>query len=355
MIYDVAIIGAGPAGATLAKRLATLRPEAKILLVDAEAIGKPKVCGGLLSEDAQELLAKMGMTLPTEILAPTQIFAVETIDLASSLSVLYTRNYLNMDRRAFDRYLVSLIPEGVKILAGKCTSLEKSSDGFAVRVYNGKESETYTARQIVGADGASSTVRRRLFKQPIYRYVSIQQWFKNPDESLPPYSCIFDKKTSDSCSWTIRKGEYYIFGGAFAARGCRAAFEEQKARLEAYLGKKLGEPTLTEACRVCSPRRARDIVLATPGVYLVGEAAGLISASSFEGISSAILSAKLLADAMANAALDPEKTAKLYRRAAKPLKRKMLMKIPKMRVLTSPALRYVIMKSGVTSIEKFDR
>lgn len=354
MLYDVAIIGAGPAGATLARRLAEACPEAKLLVVDAQAVGRPKVCGGLLSEDAQELLARMGMTLPSSILADTQVFSVETIDLVSGLSVSYTRNYLNMDRLAFDRYLVSLIPERVDIIDGKCTAIEATEDGYGITVYANGEHSVYSARQIVGADGASSLVRRTFFKRKIFRYVSIQEWFENPDESLPPYSCIFDKKTSDSCSWTIRKGKHYIFGGAFARQGCRAAFEEQKKRLEAYLGKSLGTPVRIEACRVCSPRSGRDILTGMPGVHLIGEAAGLISASSFEGISSAIMSGKLLADAFRDAALDPDRTAKLYRRYTRSLRRKMTLKIPKMRVLTSPTLRYLIMKSGVTSIEKFD-
>lgn len=52
MQYDAAIIGAGPAGATFARRLAQQSPELKILLLDAQDEGHKKPCGGLLAPDA---------------------------------------------------------------------------------------------------------------------------------------------------------------------------------------------------------------------------------------------------------------------------------------------------------------
>ena len=80
--YDVAIIGAGPAGAVFAKELIRNAPGLQVLLVDGQCEHSKKVCGGLLAPDAQEMFAKLGLTLPTDILADPQIFDVETIDLA---------------------------------------------------------------------------------------------------------------------------------------------------------------------------------------------------------------------------------------------------------------------------------
>ena len=67
MQYDAAIIGAGPAGATFARRLAQQSPELKILLLDAQDEGHKKPCGGLLAPDAQKTLAHFDLVLPKSV------------------------------------------------------------------------------------------------------------------------------------------------------------------------------------------------------------------------------------------------------------------------------------------------
>ena len=347
--FDVAIIGAGPAGTTFARELAARDPNARILLINGQTEQNAKPCGGLLSPDAQKVLAEFALTLPNAVLADPQIFSVHTIDLGSQVTRLYQRHYLNMDRLAFDRWLLSLVPSSVCVIGGRCTKITRTED-FTLQVQAESGMQVYRARTLVGADGASSIVRRQFFKIQPYKYVSVQQWFATADPAIPAYACIFDKQTSDSCSWLIRKDDCTVFGGAFSKSGSRATFEAQKARLEQHLGISLGKPTKTEACQVCSPRKRRDFITGKDGVYLLGEAAGLISASSFEGISSAMLSGRMLAEAFAQ-----KDVARAYCKATRPLRRKLYGKTFKRRVLCSPALRALIMKSGVQSVKIYQR
>lgn len=344
MTYDVAVVGAGPAGSVFARELALARPEMKIALIDGQTGQRAKVCGGLLAPDAQKLLARFDMTLPTEILADPQIFAVKTIDLVSRRVRYYQRHYLNMDRRAFDAWLLSLA-QGSDIVRGRCTKIEKNGDGFSLAIGD----TTISARVIVGADGASSIVRSTFFRPMKKRYTAIQEWYENGGQKTPYYSCIFDSETSDSCSWTIHKDGYVIFGGAFDSRGARESFDKQKARLEDFLGERFGEPIKREACLVSSPRAPRDMITGENGVFLIGEAAGFISSSSFEGISSAIMSAKLLADVFA----EGENVEKRYKRATRLLRAKLYLKTLKRAFLCSPCLRALIMKSGITAIKPY--
>ena len=346
--YDVAIIGAGPAGSVFAKELSRKAPGLQVLLADGQDEGNEKVCGGLLAPDAQEMFAKLGLTLPTDILADPQIFDVETIDLAKKCVRNYQRHYLNMDRYAFDKWLVSLIPERVDIHSGRCTKLSREGEGFLLRLGE----TTVKARFLVGADGASSLVRRTFFKDKPMKYVAIQQHFACKNPALPPYSCIFDPATSDSCSWTIRKEEIIIFGGAFQKENCRAAYEKQKQRLEEYLGLSFGEPIKTEACLVTSPRKWKHFNVGGDDVFLIGEAAGFISASSFEGISSALLSARLLAEAF-GAAENGAEVLRIYAKSTHKLKFKLYTKIQKRKVLCSPFLRALVMKTGIQSMKKY--
>ena len=295
-VYDIAVIGAGPAGSTFAREVALKYPNLKVVIIDKKDKTHSKVCGGLLSPDAQKVLAQLDMTLPKWVLSDPQIFTVETIDLCTKQRRYYQRHYLNMDRKAFDAWLFSLIPEHVDKTNGICTSVEKNDGIFHITIKTQDEKKSIFTRFLVGADGASSIVRRSFFDSDIYRYVAIQQHFKTNMENMPSYSCLFDRKTSDSCSWTIKKDGCFIFGGAFKVKNCKNNFELQKKRFEEYVGYSLGECIKTEACLLSSPRHIYDFKLSNDNVFLIGEAAGFISASSFEGISVAIQSGKLLAE-----------------------------------------------------------
>ncbi|HOP11820.1 MAG TPA: FAD-binding protein [Oscillospiraceae bacterium] len=348
MIYDVAVIGAGPAGSTLARLL----PETlKSVIIDRKNDGPDsfsKPCGGLLSTDAQKSLSAFALTLPKEFLVDPQIFSVKTIDLKTGLIRHYQRFYINLDRHKFDRWLFSLIPAYVEKLEAEVTDISRENGVFLIicKTPDGKTRQI-TAKQIVGADGANSIVRRTFFPYRKMRsYIAIQQWFAEAHRN-PFYSCVFDPETSDCCSWSISKDNHFIFGGAFSPKNCRESFEKQKKKLEKY-GFKFGEPIKTEACMVLRPKSFFDFTTGKDGVFLVGEAAGFISPSSLEGISFAIDSATVLADVLSGKAKNPER---VYHIKTRKIRLKLLAKILKCPFMYGPILRHLIMASGLNTIK----
>lgn len=343
MKYDIIIVGAGPAGAIFA---ANAPKEKKVLLIDGHTIkykGKGKPCGGLISSDAQKELKKLGYEIPAEILTEPQIPFVKTIDTDAHITLDCARNYINVDRAEFDEWLRKTSAKNVQIALGVCTDVKRIGKEFCVSIQdeNGYISE-YVSEWIIGADGADSIVRRKLFPdRKLRKYTAIQQWF-SAEKSEPFYSCIFDMAATDRCMWALFKNGKMIFGGAFPQSKCRERFEGAKASLSGYKEYGFGEPILTEACTVACPKW-NDLFCGCDKALFVGEAAGFISASSFEGISYALYSGKLAADAFSSRG-DPEKA---YKRASALIKMKLRLKMVKASLMFKPFFRKTAMKLGI--------
>ena len=350
MDYDIAIIGLGPAGSTLAR---LLNSSFKIIALDKkhqtgnEGFHKP--CGGLLANDAQKAFVRQKLNLPADILTEPQIFSVKTIDLQTKLIRNYQRSYVSFDRHKFDLWLKSLIPNNVNVLHNTlCKEIRRVIDGYQVTYIDENNVEyKITAKYVVGADGANSVVRRMRYPHhSIRQYVAIQQWFAEKHQH-PFYSCIFDNQSTNCYAWSISKDGYFIFGGAFPKKTANQHFELLKQKLTKQ-GFIFGEPLKTEKCLVVYPNRFRDFYTGNENIFLIGEAAGFISASSLEGISYALDSAEILSKILNSGLTKPNK---YYYQKTIPLRLKLYSKIIKAKILTTPIWRKLIMKSKIQHVK----
>lgn len=351
-MYDVAIIGAGPAGATFARLIGQ---HYRVLLIDRRPFGEPalgrstgKCCGGLLAPDAQRMLSALGLGLPKDVLEEPQLFVVKALDLQQALERCYQRHYINMDRQKFDAWLLSLVPPSVEIrTACRFISSARAADGFTLTLAHGAHAQTEKAKILVGADGATSRVRRQLLPQRPYpaRYIAIQEWVER-DHDLPYFTSLFDRAITDYYGWTIPKGNHLLIGAALRpGRQAVARFALLKEKLRRY-GLALGQTIRRESAFILRPA-VGTVCTGASGIALLGEAAGWISPSSAEGFSYAFRSALALAEALHDT---PEGFERRYREKTRRLRRNVLLKSWKSRIMFNPALRRAIMKSGLQSV-----
>lgn len=352
-VYDVAIIGAGPAGSTLGRLIGD---RYKTVVIDKrrfrdipDGYGSGKCCGGLLAPDAQAALARMQLSLPQQVLTEPQLFVVRAIDIQRNLERCYQRYYINMDRRQFDRWLLSLVPSSVDVIEKTgLMGFEKRSDHYELTLRSESGNRKIKAKTIVGADGGFSRVRRLAFGgQPSpKKYISIQHWVE-PYDIQPFFSSIFDSDVTDYYSWTIPKRDALVIGTAVEpGPDANGKFELLKSRLRQY-GFDFGKILHTEAAYILRPVRNKEIFTAKDSIALIGEAAGFISPSSAEGFSYAFRSADLLARSLRPGLKGFENR---YRKLTGPLKMNIALKNFKSGVIYNPLLRSMIMRTGVTSM-----
>ncbi|HSN91809.1 MAG TPA: FAD-binding protein [Anaeromyxobacteraceae bacterium] len=352
-MYDLVIVGAGPAGATLA-RLAGSR--LRTLLVERRRGGPAepgpragKCCGGLLAPEAQRALAALGLGVPREVLVGPQLFAVRAIDVASGLERHYPRHYLNVDRARFDAWLRSLVPAAVEVRTGhRLTGLCDEGDGVAAALEWAGGTEVVRARLVVGADGAASRVRARAFPRlpEPETYLAIQEWFE-AGGAEPCHTAVFDPSVTDFYGWAIPKGDRIVVGAALRPGLEASGRFERLVRTLRDRGLRLGRSLGREGALLHRPCRPAHLVTGRGRVALAGEAAGFVSPSSAEGLSRALRSGAALAAALAPGL---EGWAPRYRAATAGLRREILGKRLKASVLFSPTLRRAVMASGIGAV-----
>lgn len=351
-MYDIVIIGAGPAGSNLARLLSKKK---KVLLVDRRNFvsctpTNEKLCGGLLAPDAQLMFAKLNLSLPNSILVNPQIFAVKTIDLNNNIERYYQRFYLNFDRFKFDKWMFDMIPDDIdKMVNTVFISCRKEAQSIIVKLRTQDKEMEVETKVLVGADGSNSSVRKSAYgahKWP-KQYLSIQEVYKS-NTILPYYLAIFDQDITDFYSWIIPKEDTILIGSALDKADANEKFELLKLKLSKE-GLDFSNLISRKGTFINRAKHNAEINYGRDNILLIGESAGLISPSSAEGISYALYSSTVLANCISNS--QNSNVAKIYNRKMFKMNLNMALKHVKSPFMFNTNLRKIAMKSSLLSIK----
>ncbi len=304
-IFDVVVVGGGPAGATAATDLA--RAGHSVLLLDRA--GRIKPCGGAVPPVLIEEFA-----IPASLLVARIRSARMVSPAGRCVDMPINGGFVGMvDREVFDEFLRERARDaGATRREGEFEGIERDPDGvavvhFRVKASQGATSERVRARAVIGADGAQSVVAKKTIpggeRVPyVYAYHEI---VRSPAPAGTEAGGTFDGTrcdvyyqgplSPDFYGWVFPHGETTSVGMGTARRGfgirhAVGALREAAGLAGSQTLRREGAPIPMRPLRRWD--NGRDVVLA-------GDAAGVVAPASGEGIYYAMAGGRFAADAVA--------------------------------------------------------
>jgi digeranylgeranylglycerophospholipid reductase len=296
MKYDVAVIGAGPAGA-MASKYAALNGARTLLIEEHASIGSPVQCAGLISKGA---ITECEIGEGSFVLAKMKgAFVYSPGGDELTIRGKNVKAYV-IDRKIFDRALVERsLDAGVELmLKTRFTGLLKGG----ISALSSGEKKEIQADIVIGADGIMSNVGRAAGISRCKKFLSGIQFEAPYDAKDEEFVEIFtgNKIAPGFFGWAVPFGQMARIGLA-KNMGDRPALH--------YLEELMKHPVL--ASRYIGSRIEHvvgGIPLGQPdktvmgNVMLVGDAAGQVKPTSGGGVYMGAVCAKIAGEVAARAA-----------------------------------------------------
>ena len=303
-MHDLIVVGGGPAGAACARRAA--QHGLRVLLLEKETYPRPKLCGGAINPRVHDLV---DFDLEPVL---ERSFHAASIFAPSGLRVDCIRQDISghtVKRSGFDYYLIKKAEEaGVEVLEDSpVVGIEHVKSGIRVLVHG----DSYKGHLLVGADGVNGVVSKECEIRSKWANEKIGLCIAanvpmNPEElvqimSIPDNDAVIPIELyfgilNWGYAWCFPKRDEVSIGVGCRldkAINLREAWKIFIKRIEETKGMHLNTSSKS-AFRV--PLGGPEPRLVARRTMLVGDAAGLVSPITGEGIYHAMASGILAAD-----------------------------------------------------------
>jgi flavin-dependent dehydrogenase len=251
-MYDVVVVGAGPAGVAAAKRC--VEAGLSTLVLDKRTFPRRKACDGLMGPIAIELIEAEFGKIPRSVLAePPYITAIETI-VHGIGSFLFEDSSPLLWRRDLDHWLVQqLRANDVDLREGQqFVGLRRLNGHYRLRVEVDSEVELIETKFVIGADGVVSRVRGSIFPQLQFQMLSqgMDIWEGEIDGPPDVYREFFNPDAGGLLGFSLQQKDDLITVSYVARQGNLAPVVKwcQSVLKESYGLRIKGEPVYEGRC-----------------------------------------------------------------------------------------------------------
>ena len=302
-VYDVLIVGAGPAGASAAQGL--VKKGYRVLVVEWKKLPRYKICSGLIIDRSQDLVEEYFGSPPKHVFSEPGLLQGVRLCMAGDTLTdvpLEKGNAYNVWRSSFDHWLIQ--QSGADVWdEHQLVNLRQTKNKVQASVLRkGGEIVEVEASYLIGADGGGSRVRRLIdpeFEKTTRWTTAVQLYCEGTVNLEREYFyAFFDPSLRGFYNWLNFKDEYLIYGvGTRKGESVRPYIENLTEYLKKSFGLQIHKVIRRTGCVSTDMGITGNFVLGLGRVLLVGEAAGFMNILG-EGISSALATGHIAAEAI---------------------------------------------------------
>jgi geranylgeranyl reductase family protein len=311
--WDLAVVGAGPAGSSAALGALRSDPGLRVLLLDRADFPRDKSCGDGIAPHAVDALRSVGAHDVVDGWRPLR--QLELARGPSSVDREMSRPAYVIPRRVLDARLVEHARRaGAHLVRHRVRRLQATPDGVLM---DGR----FRARVVVGADGAHSVLRPAGGRAPgSRRALALRGYAPTPPHRAGRQVIVYGEQRTPSYAWAFDRGDGLSNVGYGELLTGDVRGPSRRAMLEQL------ERLLPGTAEAGGDWKGHQLPLsgwtwpqADGRVLLAGDAAGLVNPITGEGIYYAVASGILAGRTAAETVARPAEAGALHRRRVRRL------------------------------------